>query len=420
MNFSFLYQLNFKKIVVIILFLLLCFGLAFGIYWMFFRSEEPGPGEPGYVGPGGQLPGTGTGTGTVAEPGGGALPDTGEKETGVEEEPDAVAQGGNTQSLPVTGDKVLGVVLATDGRGVSFYNQNDNKFYTFSERDEQLVPLSNQEFFEVESVAWSRDNSLAVIGYPDGSKILYDFSKNRQLSLSKQISEPVFSDQDEIVYKYLSEDGENNWLAVTRPDGSQNELIQPLGDQEGLVQVTWSPTHEVVALYAKPIGVDKSEVFFIGLQGENNLSLEVAGENFKGLWSPTGKRILYQVVSSDNNYNPSLWVTDVALDAIGRNKYNLGLSTWVDKCVFAVETVVYCAVPRELPEGAGLYPDLIETTQDLIYKIDLTTGLKNLVANPVLENENNFRIDSLKISSDGTILYFWDKNSEQVYKIYLK
>src|SRR3989338_5945799 len=59
MDLSFLQQFNFKKILLIILFLTLCFGLGFGIYYLFFHSPEPGPGEPGFVCQGGVLPSAG-------------------------------------------------------------------------------------------------------------------------------------------------------------------------------------------------------------------------------------------------------------------------------------------------------------------------------------------------------------------------
>lgn len=427
MNFDFLSQFNFKKVLLIILFLALCVGLGFGIYWLFFRSAPPQPGEPGYMTSGGGLPGAGENTGGQLAGQGGELPQAGETpNTTLEpEEIASVAQGGKTVALPLESDKVKGVVLASDGQGVNFYNTQDNKFYTLSADGRKMLPLSNQEFYEVEDVAWSADKSKIVISYPDGSKVLYDFNKDKPTTLSKEVTEPVFSSQDKVAYKYVAENSADNWLAVTDLLGGQVNLIESLGDNADAVQVAWSPNSQVVALYGKPVGLNKSEVFFIGLNNENFKSLVVEGTDFKGLWSPDGSKLLYHAVISDNNFNPNLWVVDVDEDNIGRHKFNLGLSTWIDKCVFADALTVYCAVPRELPQGAGLYPEIVGATDDLIYKINLANGYKEIIADPIFSNEstnqeNKFSISALQVSKDGRMLFFWDSLTQQIYKVYLK
>ncbi len=420
MNFS-LPQLDAKKVLLLVLFLAVCLGLGFGVYWLFFKPEGGVPAEGYPVGTGG-LPTTGAGLGGSLYTGTGQLPTGGAAGgQGVLTGPaEKIAQGGNTSVLPITKEKTKGMIISADGNGINFYNTSDNKFYTISNDGQTRLPLSNQEFFGIEDVYWSNDKSQAIIAYPDGNKILYDFSRDKQVTLSPEIEEPEFSSYNEVAYKFVTENEEDNWLAVSRPDGSGTQLVEPLGDQADNVQVAWSPTNEVVGLYAKPTGLDSSEVYFIGLQGENYLSLNVDGTNFRGQWSPSGEKLLYQVVSDANNYNPQLWIVDARGDNIGQHKYNLGLSTFVDKCIFSEETTVYCAVPRSLPTGAGLYPEIVSGEADLIYKIDLTTGRSELLANPVLGGENKFHIQTLHLSDDKRFLFFWDKDTEQVYRLQVK
>src|SRR4030042_286236 len=221
MDFSFVQQLNFKKIVLIVLFLILCAGMGFG--------------------------------GGVAR----------------------IAAGGDTAVLPMTENRVVGATLSADGQGVTFYDTTDSKFYTLSADGEYRLPLSQQEFYQVEEVYWSDDKSKAIIGYPDGSKILYDFSQNEQITLSPDIYEPDFSADDRVAYKYVTSESDDNWLIVSDINTAEGNLIDPLGENYDYVQVAWSPNNTVAALYSKPAGLNKSEVFFIGLQGENFLSLEV-------------------------------------------------------------------------------------------------------------------------------------------------
>jgi len=425
MDLSFLSQLNTKKILLIILFLAVCFGLGFGIYFLFFRATSPAPGQEIYSLPSAGLPESeeGFNAEVVCEGDdcGGDLPESEDKELdGEQKELDQIAQGKKTLSFSMFETKVVAPTLSTDGHGIAFYNPEDNKFYSLSEATMEPVLLSDEEFFNVQDVFWSNNKTSVIIAYPDGSKILYDFVSHEQTTLSKEINEPIFSNTDNVAYKHLSEQGEINWLAVTNPSTGQTQLIEPLGDNADQVQISWSPSNEVVALYSKPIGLDKSEIFFIGLEGENNKSLVVDGSNFKGLWSLTGNKILYSIVRAENNYNPQLWIVDASQDVLGQHSFNLELSTWANKCVFVLETKVYCAVPKELTEGAGLYPELITGTQDMIYEIDLTTGFSKLLADPVLNSGENFSISEIYLSRNGQFLFFLDNLTQKIYKIRLK
>ncbi len=415
---EFLGQLDAKKIGILILFLIFCVGLGWGIYAMFFRSAAPGPGEAGYVPPGASLPEVGEG-GEVDQVGeGGELPTISEHEQKLNQATN-VAGGGYTKSLPVIEQKAVGVTLSSAGDGINFYNTEDNKFYVLSGEGD-LLPLSNQEFFEVEEVTWSDDNSKAVIEYPDESKVLYDFTKDQAITLAKEVTEPDFSNTGNVAYKYLTDDEENNWLAVADPNGDQVDLVEHLGANAYYVDVNWSPTNQVVALYSEPAGLNKSEVFFIGLQGENFKSLTVDGSHFEGIWSPNGAKLLYSAVNSENNNNPNLWIADAAGDNIGRHKYDLRLRTWASRCVFADSVTIYCAVPQDLPGGSGLFPEVAQNTNDNIYRIDLGTGRSFLIATPVLEDLEDYSIQELHISKDRNNLFFVEQETGKVYKIQLQ
>jgi len=420
MNFGFLSQLNTKKILILVAFLALCLALGFGVYWLFFRPAvtEVSVSEDSQSG---SLPGAGEGSGAGIIGDGSGLPRSGEASDEVgEEERDKIARGGVTSVLPLIEDEVRGFELAVDGRSINFYNTMDNKFYTLSADGQQPILLSNQEFFEVQDAIWSWDRNSAIILYPDGNKILYDFSKDKQITLSANLHEPVFSNNNQVAYKHIEQGSSNNWIAITDLNTSRASLVEAMGENYDQVQINWSPTNQVVALYSEPTGINSSEVFFIGLAGENFKSLEVEGSQFMGFWSPSGRRLLYSTVSDNNNYNPQLWIADAEGDNIGRNKFNLGLSTWADKCVFADEKTVYCAVPKELGRGAGLFADLKPATDDLIYKIDLTTGYSQMIADPQSDEVSKFTIDKIKISRDGRYLFFSDESTRKVYRLQLK
>ena len=418
-------NLDYKKILLVAGFVVICLALIFLMYWLFFRATPPGPGEPGYVPPGGVLPDTKEGGQPgVIEPGSG-LPSAGdiEEDETKDSGPSEVARGDDTLVLPITQNRVLNPTLSANKQGINYWDKEDQLFYRISPDGQSRLPLSDEKFFGVEKVTWSEDSTQAIITYPDELNVFYDFSTKEKTTLPKEVVGASFnSSGKEIAFKFVTADPNSNFIAVSSPNGSGAELIEPIGAEADKVQVVISPTEEVVALYAKPTSLDSSEIFFIGRSGENFKSLNVEGMHIKGLWSPSGNRLLYHSVSASHDYKPNLWIVDARGDNIGNHHFDLNLETWVDKCIFSSETELYCAVPKNLPEGSGLYADEITGYSDEIYKIDLTTGRKELIASPVLDQAggSQFRMTNLEISEDGHFLFFWDQITEKVYSMRLR
>jgi len=113
---------------------------------------------------------------------------------------------------------------------------------------------------------------------------------------------------------------------------------------------------------------------------------------------------------------PSLWVVNAQGENIGQNRTELGLTTWSDKCTFATNSDIYCAVPEILREGAGLFPELADQTRDLLYKIDLTTGAKKLIAIP----QTDANISNIMVSGSQDTLYYTDKFTGRIYSVQLR
>jgi Tol biopolymer transport system component len=272
-------------------------------------------------------------------------------------------------------------------------------------------------------VVWSPRENKAIVTFPDGSKVLYDFDKKQQVTLPKDWADIEFSaDGNQVAFKNLVENTDNRWLGVANPDGSNVQYIEPIGDKEADVQVAWSPTSQVAALYRESSTTASQEVYFIGLHGENFKSLQTDGRGFQGAWSPNGDKLLYNVYNSASNYNPTLWITNASGDNIGVNNTSLKVNTWASKCAFASGGgSVYCAVPNSLPDGTGLYPELAATTPDTFYKIDLTTGQQTVLAEPVnSRGSDTYTASNVILSPQGDYLYFTDIQTGLVYKIQLK
>jgi hypothetical protein len=406
-----------KKIFLIIGFLLAVLILGYLIWLLFFSSASTPGVTPTATGTLNGLPTAGSSTPTeLSTTSGNGLPSTtgGNGTTGAST-PSTTAAGGLTQTSVLTTSSTLGSTLSATG-GVQYYNTSDGKFYRL-DKNGNLTTLSDKTFYDVQDITWSPDKNKAVLTYPDGSKIMYNFQTQKQVTLPSYWQNFSFSaDSNQLVAKSLGVDSENNWLVVSNADGSQAKNLENIGENQATVYPSWSPNNQIVAMYTQGVDFNRQEIYFVGLNNENFKSTVVEGRGLQSQWSTTGDRLLYSVYSSTTNSNPELWIVDAQGDTISQNRQDLSLQTWASKCTFSSNTEVYCAVPESLPQGAGMFPELADTTKDDLYKIDLTTGTKELVAVP----DGTYNISQLMVSSDSSNLYFTDKQTSKLYQIKLK
>lgn len=330
-----------------------------------------------------------------------------------------VAQGGATLTTEVTGHDSAGLTVRPDGNAARYYDRVTGKFYEVSAAGD-VRELSSQTFFNVASILWSPSQSSALLTYPDGRTIYYEFETGRQTSLPLGSREFSFAASGlKITFKYAV--GGRELLVVANPDGTQIEAVADLGENEEGVIPTWSPSSEIVAFSVETLNDDQQEVFPIGLQGENFKSFIVNGFDFRGHWSPAGTRMVYSVYNAASDYKPTLSVVDVQGDTIGQNHVALGLETWADKCTFASDTFMYCAVPNGLPSSSGLYPELAVDTSDSVYEIDLRSGTRRVIAIPVgTDGTTTFRAVNLQVTPDQQFLYFTDERTGTIQKLQLR
>jgi len=420
-------EINYKKIGLIIGFVAIVILLGFSMYFIFFKNsivpttnDEINNGSSSAKLPDTQINGSGPiNTGTGVNKG---LPNT-DAQTGNEaglvdqtRKPNTVANDGLTKITALNNVNSFAPTLSTDGNKILYYNKDDGKFYRINNNG-QTELLSNKTFFNVQNVTWSPDKQKAVLEYPDGSNIVYDFAEKKQYSLPKHWKDFSFSPQsDKIVAKSIGTDPSNRWLMVANEDGSHAQSIEPLGDKDATVHTSWSPNNLSVALYTESLDFDRQKLYFVGLNKENFKATTIEGRGFEHLWDEQGNKLLYSVYSSTTQLKPSLWIVNAKADSIGDNRQNLNLQTWAHKCTFADSTIVYCAVPNELPEGAGLFPELAQNSVDSLYKINITNGSQTLVAIP----DGNYNINNIIVAADESNLYFTDIFTGKLYTINLK
>lgn len=426
-----------KRILTIIGFILVVILMTFLVYYIFFRPARPSVVAPPVTPEApAKLPVTREvwERMTIEERGRLGLPQTEWPEGVVEIPPEPavpveeiivpevseVAEGGKTWVNPLVSDKTLGAILASDGQSSIYYNPDNGKFYKTDALGTKTL-LSEQTFYNVKNVVWAPTTDKAIIEYPDDFKIMYDFRAQKQYTLPKNWSDFSWNQNaSQIAFKVNSPYAESRWLAVANPDGTEAKPIEHMGDNADKVIVSWSPNNQVIAFSKTgiPRGAFEQSILLIGFHGENFKSIVVDGLGFQPEWSPAGDRITYSVYSPDTGYRPKLYLVEAQGERIGMDKIDTGLFTWADKCTFNSNgTTLYCAVPKNLPEGAGAFPELAGYTQDDFYKIDVRTGTIGFLAEPGI---GSYDVEKIYLSSDEKYLYFTDRPTGRLRYIRLR
>lgn len=411
--------INFKRLALVIGFIIVTVSIGITIYFVFFRNIfGPAPANRNVNVPG--FPEI-NGNRNVSLP-------TANVNAGFPNvnaligEPRPIADGGLTRVTPVAETLPQGAILANNGRDVLYYDPRSGQFFQVSPDGRTKTLITPDAYPQAEKVTWSPLRDKAVIEFPDTSKFLYDFRQKKQFTLAPEMQDITFSPgADRISFKFLGTDLNDQLLVVSNADGTNSRTIEPLADKADNFSVNWSPAGNVVATFRESLDADHQRIIPIGVLGENFKSFDVPGRGFESSWSPDGNKILYSVFTKDSGYNPQLYIADGRTENIGNQSLNLDVQTWPEKCAFGSGSFLYCAVPHYLEQGTGLFKNLSSNIPDDFYRIDLATGQKQLIARPVNSSgEATYNASQLLLSSDESTLYFYDQRSRQIQRVLLK
>lgn len=330
-----------------------------------------------------------------------------------------IANGGITRGSLVSDKNNSSTTIS--GNNLLSFDSTDGGFYKIDLESGNRTLLTQDKFKGASNIVWAPTDSVAVIEFPDGSNVSYDFNKDKQYVLPQNWYDFSFQkDGEKLAFMTDSNNYDNRWLSVANIDGSGFKALEPLGNNADKVDVMYSPNEQIVALSrtGEPVGTFQQKVLLVGLNGENFEDLLIEGRGFNPLWTKKGDKVIYDAYNKESNYNPNIWVVNATAESAGTGSKSLNLKTWVNKCGFnSTGTLVYCAVPRELPDGAGMFPDMMDEAEiyDDIYVVNIYTGYKKIVAKP----ETDVSISKIIISDDDKTLYYQDKFSGAIYSIKL-
>lgn len=318
--------------------------------------------------------------------------------------------------IALTSSPTVSPTISASGDAIIYWNSTDSRFYIVSSAGAAQA-LSPKEFFSIESAMFSSDRANALISYPDGAKIVYNFKIGTQYTLPSFWKDFSFSpDGASLVFKSIGRDIESRVLATASLDGSNFQDLTTLGDNESHAYPLWSPQGGIVALYTEASGLERQNLFFVGEHNEQFQSIPIPGLGFKAMWTNRSGRLIFQTYSGDTSYRPDLWIVDASVGSLGTNRRDLHVETFLDTCALSADDrTLFCAIPRDLPEGAGLTPQIAETLSSDFWKIDLETGLKTLLLAP----RDPVNVETVLVSSDEKYLFFKNRADGRLYEIKL-
>lgn len=397
------------KLIRILIFVGITALLAYGVYFIIFRPDQRTPIT--------QTPGNST-----TEPGtlptsdtfdNSRIPDETPTNTGDPTLPIAspLASGGDTLVTQLTQGRVLAPAGAS-ASSATYYDPNDGYFYRI-QKDGGLERFSDSAFPNANNVIVDDSATNAVLEFPDGNNILYNFTSNRQITMPQHWSDFTFSPGGSDVAAKAIADANNASLVVMSTDGSRAYAVQDMGANADKVTMTWSPSGEFLAVSntgPAQAGFGRRAMLLIDTSGEAPGSIIVDGTNFSPLWNPKGTHLLFSTSNQNAEDRPNLWYVKASGQDIGAERKSLDIATWAEKCVFKDDATLLCGVPREIKAWEGSSPSYNQSTDDL-YEINVLSGRKKLLAKPTITT----RMFNPTLSNDKSTLYYTDQNGRLTF-----
>jgi len=436
-----------KKALTIILIILIIAAVGVGIYYFFDKQEGGGTGSFNITNyfPFGKSPetpptspnntgnGTGNTTGTGVGPNGEVLPTPQLWQISTDPQSGAVVFQTNDASSSTTAVRYLDRATG---------NVFESKLSVFGQKR-----ISNTTIPKVYEALWlPKGNSLVLRYTSDDTDTIKSLYAKIVLPVKNVVVANATSTTSATSTEISTEINNGDVLAELQgtflPANISSLSIEPTGgkifyltpgqlvgstgfvanaDGGSAIQIFDSPLREwltswpkagTIALNTKPSGGILGYLYFIDsktgkfekvLGGINGLTTLVA---------PNGLEVLYSE-SGTSNTSFGVYTIKTAL------KQPLPLRTLPEKCVWSSrqESTIYCAVPKSMPSAK--FPDAwyqgLVSFNDIVWKINISTGESEIVAEPVNLVEKEIDAINLILDQDEKYLVFTNKKNYQLW-----
>lgn len=315
-----------------------------------------------------------------------------------------------SQIIQLTKEPAIGAVYNPSSGSIKYYLKQNGWVVSSLPDGSSATTISNTTISGIQQVVWSPSTTNVILFLQDGTKELYNYSTHQPTFLKNGVSAVGFSPDGGSVVFYDNTDPATpaidilNLSSMNQQQISSNIFLEPAFSWKGNNLFVESVTPN---LYRRPKNLD---VYNTSTQKWSNVFNGVYG--FGDKISPDGNTILY---SQTQVYGQNL---DLFVhSATTGGERDLQVATIPEKCAFASNTLVYCAVPDSWPSFPQLPEDYnsgsIQTT-DSFWAIDLTTGQKFELLKSSATSEK-FNADNLVAA--GNYLVFTNNYNGLLYAL---
>lgn len=310
---------------------------------------------------------------------------------------------------------VISPIISADGKKIKYYTRDNGNVFESGFNGAGLTRISNTVLPDILKILWSPDKNKVISIFKDAQTGVRKYYYNYQTGASKPLHKSVQfvswkPNSEKIVYQFIDENSNSNYLNIAEPDGSNWKNIFPTRLKDLIIE--W-PKNDLVSFRSKPSGL--SPTIFFSLNPDSGKLTNLL-PNFYGLsvlWSPNGEKNIYSK-TDENGTNLRLEMSEKE----GSETKNVGISTFAEKCVWSEDNrTIFCAVPAVLPSNAVLpddyYKNILNISDDF-WQLNLDTGEKTKID---LGEDKSIDASDLLLSPQEDYLFFVNKKDGLLYSL---
>ena len=254
-------------------------------------------------------------------------------------------------------------------------NTNDVYFIDLDGEMYKISPSGTEEKINAQTIS----NIHSIQPSPDGSRAIFTFGYPLQTTLSiLDIAAKSWQPLPAEVTSAAWDPRSNNQIAYIKNNGNQSSIFVLTLSTKKAVELTklgqkdldleWA-LPDVLYLKTKPSAEYNGFIWAFNIKQKTFSPLINEGAGLSVLWSDNGK---LGFRFSGNGFTNSFTL----IDEKNRVLANISDVTLPSKCAFGINNA-YCAIPIRIPPRVKLPDDYLQKEiflDDLIYKVDLTTG----------------------------------------------
>ncbi len=300
----------------------------------------------------------------------------------------------NSKIKKLSDSPVIAPILSFDGKAIWFFT-NDGHLYKVNLstglKQEYLLPAR----LEVLDGIWPKQgNDFIIVSSGSGSKTFnYYNSDDKDSADQKFITYPsnmkevdFLPDGKHIAYNWVTTTGSS--LAIATFDTKSFQNIVSLPDKD--LNVTVSSRGDKIFAFNKS-GAD-GKLYYVTVPDKKIVTLRTSQEN-GAVWSPDGRRFIWNLDSGDGSRNDKLWLGD----SESRSNKDLTLNGSIWKVAFD-------------KTGQNIYVAANDGGSDSFWKVNSSTLVKTKIFSGSDAGSMKINASNLLVSDDGATLYF--KNSD--------